>query len=612
MIACVVLSLSLSAIAQSNKPQEAAKTAEQKKAKEELEKKALALVEEIIKEMSSLRLAENRILVQATLGDLLWKHDEKRARIFFKQSLDQMAEITVNNKQELDPLKTYQSNLSNQARDQLRQEVLQIIARRDARLARDFLRNNRQNLRAPGAHPAYDETAAQEINLAVQIVATDPKEAFQIAEEHLEKGFQQGLIQLLTQLREKDSQLGDLLADAIMKKLRSVNLSEDYAAASFAFVLLRAALHPGEDEDEEDEPRAPKAATAANLDERMIQELMTLVVNAALTRPTSDPKKKDEDEDEEPGEYLLMELESMIKDVEKHLPARAAALKARIAEINVDEDPEEKKAAEFESVMENGSADSMIAAAAKAPDGVRDNLYQQAAMKAFADGNTDKAKQIINEHFSDPDRRDQMIAYLSQQEIWRAAAEGKLEKTRLLLADVAPEQRPAVLTQLAAVIAEKGDKKMAAQVLNEARDMIGGQATNFMELLMLLEIARIYGSIEAAKGFEIIDPIVDHLNVLIGAAAVLDGFEFTRHFKDGELMPYLPSIISGMVLMCARNNGLLARGDFERAKATADRFQRSDVRIMARLAIAQGSLSDAPAKETPAFPLRNFYRGAIH
>ncbi len=612
MIACVVLSLSLSAIAQSNKPQEAAKTAEQKKAKEELEKKALALVEEIIKEMSSLRLAENRILVQATLGDLLWKHDEKRARIFFKQSLDQMAEITINNKQELDPLKTYQSNLSNQARDQLRQEVLQIIARRDARLARDFLRNNRQNLRAPGAHPAYDETAAQEINLASQIVATDPKEAFQIAEEHLEKGFQQGLIQLLTKLREKDSQLGDRLADAIMKKLRSVNLSEDHAAASFAFVLLRAALHPDGGNDEEDEPRAPKAATAANLDERMIQELMSMVVNAALTRPTSNPKKKDEDEDEEPGEYLLMELESMIKDVEKYAPARAAALKARIAEINVDEDPEEKKAAEFESVMENGSADALIAAAAKAPDEMRDNLYQQAAMKAFADGNTDKAKQIINEHFSDPDRRDQMIEYLSQQEIWRAAAEGKLEKTRLLLADVAPEQRPAVLTQLAAVIAEKGDKKMAEQVLNEARDMIGGQATNFMELLMLLEIARIYGSIEAAKGFEIIDPIVDHLNALIGAAAVLDGFEFTRHFKDGELMPYLPSIISGMVLMCARNNGLLARGDFERAKATADRFQRSDVRIMARLAIAQGSLSDAPAKETPAFLLRNFYRGSIH
>lgn len=614
MIACVVLSLSLSAMAQSNKPQEAAKTAEQKKAKEELEKKALALVEEIIKELPALRLAENRILVQATLGDLLWKHDEKRARIFFKQSLDQLAEISGRSKQEADPLKVFEASISNQARAQLRQEVLQIVARHDARLARDFLRNTRQNIRGPGAPPGgYDVNVAQEISLASQIVATDPKEAFQIAEEHLEKGFQQELIHLLLQLKAKDSQLGDRLADAIMKKLKSVNLSEDYVAASFAFALVRSALHPGEDEDEEESPRAPKAATAAALDERMIQELMSMVVNAALTRPASDPKKQDDDEDEEgPSEYLLMELGSMIKDVEKYVPARAAALKARVAEISEDEDPEEKKAAELESVMGNGSADAMIEAAAKAPDEMRDNIYQQAAMKAFADGNTDKAKQIINEHFSDPDRRDQMIAYFSQQQIWRAAAEGKLEQTRQLLADVAPEQRPAVLVHLAEVIAGKGDKKIAAQILNEARDMIGGQASNFMELMTLLEIARVYGSVEMVKGFEIIDPLVDQLNVLLGAAAVLDGFEFTRHFKDGELMPYSPSIISGMVLMCARNNGLLARGDFERAKTTADRFQRSDVRVMTRLAIAQAALSDAPGKESPAFLLRNFYRGSVH
>ncbi len=614
MIACLILSLSLSlsAIAQSNKPQEAVKTAEQKKAKEEMEKKALILVEEIVKELSSLRLAENRILVQATLGDLLWKHDEKRARIFFKQSLDQLAEIIGSTKQELDPWKMYQANLSNQARDQLRQEVLQLIARRDARMARDFLRNNRQNPRGPGTPPSgYDPNAAQELNLASQIVATDPKEAFQIAEEHLEKGFQQQIISLLSQLRAKDSQLGDRLTDAIMKKLRSANLSEDYAAASFAFMLLRSALHPGEDEDEE--ARAPKPATATNLDERMIQELMSMVVNAALARTAKDTKKRDEDEDdEEPGEYLLMELESMIKDVEKYVPTRAAALKARIAEINGDEDPEEKKAAEFESVMEKGSTEAMIEAAAKAPEEIRNNIYQQAAMKAFADGNTDKAKQIINDHFSDPDQRDQMIAYLSQEEIWRAASAGKLERTRQLLADIPLENRIAVLTQLAGVVAEKGDKKTAAQVLNEAREMIGGQATNFMELMLLLEIARIYGSIEAAKGFEIIDPLVEHLNTLLGAAAVLDGFEFNRYFKDGELMPYSSSMTSGMVFIYARNNGLLARGDFERAKAMADRFQRSDARLMARLAIAQAVLSDAPEKGLPAFLLSNFYRGTTH
>jgi hypothetical protein len=346
----------------------------------------------------------------------------------------------------------------------------------------------------------------------------------------------------------------------------------------------------------------------------MVQELMSMVVNAALNRPASDAKKKNEDEDEEqPGDYLLMELESMIKDVEKYVPARAAALKTRIAEISEEEeDPEEKKMAEFESVMENGSVDAMLEAAAKVPDELRENFYQQAAMKAFADGNTDKAKQIINDHFSDPDRRDQLIAYFSQQEIWRAASEGKLEQTRQLIATIAPEQRPAILVQLAAVIVGKGDKKAAAQILNEARDLIGGQASNYTELMALLEIARIYGSIESVKSFEIIEPVVDHLNVLIGAAAVLDGFDTSKHFRDGELLPQPSSILSGMVLTCAKNNGQLAHGNFERAKTTADRFQRSEVRIMARLAIAQSVLSDAPESESPVIFPGNVYRGFVH
>jgi hypothetical protein len=339
--------------------------------------------------------------------------------------------------------------------------------------------------------------------------------------------------------------------------------------------------------------------------------LLSLVVNAALSRPNGS-KKEHTDEDEEPGGFLLMELESMVKDVEKYVPARASALRARIAEISEDEDPEEKKAAELEAVMENGSPEAMLEAAAKAPDEMRENLYQQAAMKAFAAGNSDKAKQIINEHLSDAERRDQMIAYFTQQEIWRAATEGKIEQARQLMAEVSAEQRPAVLTQLASVIAGKGDKKLAAQLLNEAREMISGQPSNFIELMTLLEIARVYNSVEAAKGFEILDPLVEQLNALLGAAALLDGFEFTRHFKDGEMLPYSSSMLINMTRMCANNNGRLARSDFDRAKATADRFQRNDARLMARLAIAQGALSDTIETESSLSLLNGFYRGMIH
>ena len=47
--------------------------------KKALEKKALALIDEILKDAAVLRLPENRIRLQARAADLLWKHNEKPA-----------------------------------------------------------------------------------------------------------------------------------------------------------------------------------------------------------------------------------------------------------------------------------------------------------------------------------------------------------------------------------------------------------------------------------------------------------------------------------------------------------------------------------------------------
>ena len=58
-----------------------AQTDEQKqKEKEASEKKATALLEQIVGEVQLLKLPENRIRVEIAAGDLLWKRNEARAR----------------------------------------------------------------------------------------------------------------------------------------------------------------------------------------------------------------------------------------------------------------------------------------------------------------------------------------------------------------------------------------------------------------------------------------------------------------------------------------------------------------------------------------------------
>ena len=63
---------------------------EKDKAQAEKEKKAVALIEDIAGQISFLKNPDNRALTLASIADLLWKRDEKRARQLFRQSADEI------------------------------------------------------------------------------------------------------------------------------------------------------------------------------------------------------------------------------------------------------------------------------------------------------------------------------------------------------------------------------------------------------------------------------------------------------------------------------------------------------------------------------------------
>ena len=54
---------------------------QQQEEKAKLERKANALLEQVINEAQSLKLPENRIRVQIAAGDMLWEHSAPRARV---------------------------------------------------------------------------------------------------------------------------------------------------------------------------------------------------------------------------------------------------------------------------------------------------------------------------------------------------------------------------------------------------------------------------------------------------------------------------------------------------------------------------------------------------
>lgn len=115
-----------------------------------------------------------------------------------------------------------------------------------------------------------------------------------------------------------------------------------------------------------------------------------------------------------------------------------------------------------------------------------------------------------------------------------------------------------------------------------------------VQINAMLQIIRGYAVAEPERSFDLIEALADQANELINAAATLDGFVGSiRITRKGELM--LPRGYAATVERfhyLGKQLAQLALVNFDLTKATADRFQRQEVRPLARLFIAQAVLSE--------------------
>jgi hypothetical protein len=557
-------------------------TEAQRKAQKELEQKALGLLDDVIKDSESFKQAENRIRIRAAAAYVLWKYDEARARILFREAMASLIDL-LKEPMDDDPA---EARKMFEGPKQLRGEMLQMLAQRDARLARELLRATRLPASQAGSagERMEDYDRQMDLNLAAQIASSDPKLAAEIAEESLSKGLTYQLPGLVTAIREKDPEAAARLASDIMTKLRTEKFESNREARNVAISLLQAATEAAE----MDAKNSPKKATPL-LDQTSLRELTEMITAEALRSPAQNAD-------------MISSLQSMMPVVEKYAPARASQLRQKVPQ-KTDEDNEEEvegldtiESGKYGALVEKGSVDELLSAAPKAPYGMRDVLYQRAASKIMEDGDAERARQLINEKVQDPAQRKQILAQLDQVAAAAAAEQGKIEQTRKMLATLRTnEERVMLLAQLATGAAAKGQNKIALQLLDEARGMLGQRAKNINQLGAQLMIARAYVQLDPSRSLAILEPIVDQLNELLGAATVLGGFFVEELVRDDEIMLGPLSVFFNM----ASNDLLqqyigdvntLARADFDRTKALIDRFQRDEIRTMMRLMLAQSIL----------------------
>ncbi len=615
MLASAVLVGAQDATSQSATAQPTPDAQQQQEEKLKLEAKAIVLLDQIVTEAQALKLPENRIRVQIAAGDMLWDRSAARARGLLVDAGAILSQMMI------DADRTDRNEI--QTLNQLRQDLVLTAGRHDSELGYQLLRSTQQQpttaSNTGGRRFIPDQQSNLEQSLLATIAANDPKVAYQKASESLDKGeYPTALSRVLSQLQTKDPENFKKLSDKALSRLSSDSIMATRDAAMTAMSLLMPGPRPASTST-----ATSTDATSANsrnnsaqvLSESAYHDLIDNAITAALSVTSLAPggnntrgggarvfRGAQPNQQNPPDEaqvrqnnarMMLLSLQTLLPQIDQYLPERAQAVRQKLTELGLGNTANASFGNQMRTVMQQGTSDSLVAAASTAPPQMQSRLYQQAAQKAVDEGNSDRALQIANDHLDESGKNSIMQAVDFKRMATNAAPE-KLNEIRQKLAALPTDSdRVKYLIDLSTAI-QKDNPKLALRFLDDARNLVGKRAASYKEFEDQLKVADAFASLDPKRSFELLELGIGQLNELLSAAAVLNGFEIDI-YKEGELSLRTDNDLVAMVARYGQELAALAKIDFEHARMTADRFQLSEPRLNAKLSIVQNVLGVQPA-----------------
>lgn len=576
-------------------PQLAAEqTKEEKKAAEELEKKALALVGALAPEAMSLKLVENRIYILTGAAEALWKYDEARARALIREAMNQVVESARESREKAarEEGKYFDPRYARQHDDSYaRSAVMNFLATRDAKMALEFLQTMRSLRQAERQNTAEEQQEKTlELQLASQIAENDPHTALRIAEAHLDGQLDPQVVNIWNALLRKDPKAASSLTSRIIGSLKSEDILADYNALSVVSqVLSHLKSLEYEIANAENNPDATNALKINAAEIRQAhREALEALITATLRITASNlinPQEADK------ARSLLSQITIYLPDIEKLLPSRIAAVRAKVAQFDLAKyaSPHDKFYAEYGNDLHNKPVQDILALAARAPQEIRPGIYYQAIQKAMGEGDDATARKIVRERISEPWQANNLMSEIERRKSDRAIVEGKFADARKSLATMrTEEQRASALAGWAMAAMNKGDQKSAREMLQEARALIGSRMLRNDQLETQVTIASAGVTIDPDISFEIAEAAIERLNRLVAANIELQTF---GGMEEGETRILTGGVWGGYSGNIVQLLASLARKDFDRTCNLLKRWQSNEIRLMISLSLAQSILS---------------------
>jgi hypothetical protein len=577
------------------------KAQKQTEKRQELERKTLAMLDEVATQALSLKLPENRSFVLTSAADLLWQHDEKRARNLFWDALNNLIAANAPIADELkDPaakdttakestgkrppsekvLNRYYAMFSS------RQEFLRKVAQRDPQLAMDMLRATRlavPDYQNAGYHLPDDRDLEQEI--ANETAARDPKRALQLARESLAKGLTFQVYGVLLQLNEKNPEAAQELAGDVIDKIQTSKVATDTTASGMAMMLLQLS-RPAPPAAESTAVLGPGRGVKLSDDQR--RALVYILTDAV--------------DDATVNSNLLVGIMSVMPDIEQLAPDRAAKVKAKFATRPLTS--EQAQWGQLTSVFSKGTTEDLVRAGAKATGDMRNSFFQAATSRAVANGKADALREFIKSQVTDESQRNTLNDLLDSQQMGWSIEHGDMDEAQKLLPTIRlKEKRALAMAEMALLLEKKGKHEEALKLLDEAHGLVKLDLTSQSQSDALLAVLLADAIIDPDRAFAAIEPVVDRANDSLAKLILLDKLIKGGFVKDGEIVLQRPGILSMDFAVFKYGKGIvaLANADFNRTKALTDRLQRNELRVMARLLMVQSLLRNVePAEKNNA------------
>ena len=525
--------------------------------------KGKALLKELIENVAQLKASPTKVGFQLRIASLLETIDTKLAKEMMYAAVEAFVDFVSALNEDDEDNYFPQYSIAVQLRDQL----IQALTARDPDKALAFMRSSKMLLHLDKEVSEVEDKqeSVYTLNIANQIAKSDPKRTYQMAQDALKKGYSAVLTNTLQALKETAPDLSEQLENQILDKLTNETIIKNPDAVQLTNILLRSSSNQGV---QGTTTGLVKADTRVRLFDKLLAECLAY-----------SPKK--EINDNQVGSLVWTMLETL-KSVGPAMNKResVAAVEKKFAEVSDSFYPQFRMMRDLQTNINGDSIEQSLEAINKAPQEMRDQLYQQVANNAAAKGELNKAREILTTHFGDNFQRKQLLRGLDQQVAYQSMSKGNVEEAlRVIRSMPSAKMRSSMVAQIVAQLGDNLTKSAALSLLDQAHSILSPsmRARDAEEMAALMALGKAFLKYDSNRATEIIQPLIDQFNELESAARTLRTFA-ELEANDGLFLA-ADDTGSGMVSVIPDVLGELAATNFDLARSLADRVNPVDVRL---------------------------------